>query len=135
MCYIYIWLSAMSGQQIQIALIVNLGVMILQNYNRPYKIRLLNRLSLFNNMMVILITYPLILFSDFANNKEFQYHYGGWSWIITLLVILLVNLLVVWMPLYAIIKIIVIKYYRILEAKFAKTRLGMYMNARKEAMM
>ena len=62
----------------QIMIVLHLSCMTMSYvaFNQPFKVNLLNSLELINEIITLIMTYHLIVFSDFVRDREVQYKVG-----------------------------------------------------------
>jgi hypothetical protein len=89
------------------AFIVHLG------NSRPFLTRSENRKELMNEFWIGVMSFCLILFSDFSNDKDFQYNIGGWFYVLLMVCTLLFNLSYLVGYLLNTIKLMVLKYAKV----------------------
>ena len=69
-------------------------VMLYTGYFRPYNIRFNNRLELINELLTLLCTYGLFMFSDFVPDAETRYK-NGWPLIILITLTVAINTVII----------------------------------------
>jgi hypothetical protein len=74
---------------------MQLLILIYQEQIRPLATRFDNRLELFNEIIIMLACYILLMFTDFYDNQEIKYFILGYALIILTIVLIVVNIVVV----------------------------------------
>ena len=92
--FIIVYMQDKSFFQIQLIAFLSSLVMVYQGIYKPQQSKTHNRVEMFNEVMNLLSTYPLFLFTDFVLDKEAQYS-CGWAMIIITVVIISGNLAVI----------------------------------------
>lgn len=87
-------LDRFSGMQILMVKLLNLATLIYYGNIQPFQTRFMTRINLFNEFCISLVTWHLMLFSDFVPGQETQYQIG-WSMIFTIVLNAIINLIVV----------------------------------------
>lgn len=80
--------------QITGTLVMNFGISIYYGEYKPKKQRLEYRMELFNEVMIYVITYHLLLLSNWVIDPETRYFYG-WSMGSSILFMVFINYLVI----------------------------------------
>mmetsp|Transcript_20646 Transcript_20646/g.31490 ORF Transcript_20646/g.31490 Transcript_20646/m.31490 type:complete len:104 (+) Transcript_20646:6281-6592(+) len=85
------WVQIVVIFYLQQAMVIYLGKM------KPKQSRLDNRMELFNEAMTLMISYHLLLFTDYVDDLELRYNFGGNSLIYSSYLIIGANTsLIVW---------------------------------------
>lgn len=96
--------------------------MIYTGLARPYRQRTFNNKEMVNELIIVMVTTNLILFSDFAADKDFQYDIGGWGFCFLLGLAIVFNLFFVLRALFKTVSLVIIKTYNRLQGRIWKAR-------------
>lgn len=91
---------------------VNLFGLILVATLRPYLVPLTNRLWIFNDFMLIMLIYPMLVFTDYVNDPFIKYHLAGNSYIIFVCILIMLNFIFLIKNLLYFIILMIIRIYR-----------------------
>jgi hypothetical protein len=81
MALIFIFLQHLKGIQIQLLMMINFFITITVNRVEFYQKKKDNIQEVINETFISLLTFILVLFTDFCDKIEFQFYIGGWSFI------------------------------------------------------
>ena len=111
---IFLFVQSYPGQQVQAILFLNLICLIQTGYSRPFRRLRRNRIENVNELLICMIGIILLTFTSFAPEMYEQY-YMGWYYIHLLALLTMFNLLFLILDVFHSLKIIWIKYYRLIR--------------------
>ena len=114
--YISISLVGRPIFQIQLILLGNLFMSIYSGLVHPFKTRFQSKIDLANESLVSIMTYHLVIFTDFAANVDVQYA-SGWSFVFFLVLYLVLNAFFVLRDMSKNFRLLAIKKWRVYKAK------------------
>ena len=97
-CFIFVLMSNHSGQQIQLALFINISILTFNRHQSLYTTRMMNRINTMNDCFVMLFTYTFVWFTDYCSSLSISYYLGGYSCIIIIFLVLLINMAFIFYP-------------------------------------
>lgn len=80
--------------QVNLLFLQSLTVVLYLLHFRPFEDPIMNKLEIFNELCILLVTYPSLLFTGFVSEPLSQY-YAGWLMIVFIILNILVNMLAV----------------------------------------
>jgi hypothetical protein len=125
---ICMFMTSLSGLQIQLLLYLNLSILIYQGLCKPYSPNYLNKKELVNEFLIICISTIFLVFSDFCDNAEFAYHVGGWIYIFFFCMIIIFNLGFILVELFVNVRMSFKRYYKRFMLKVFNKRVWLNSN-------
>ena len=107
------------SSQLQLIMFLNTAIMIYFGSFRPLDSALLNRIEMFNEQCISIVTFNMMLFTSWVDNPEARYMYG-WTMNGVIIICLIVNLFMVLYFGFKKIKLVCIKYGRRIKRKWNK---------------
>lgn len=102
---------------------LNLTIFVFLGLIEPYTPSYLNRKENFNEFQILMMTDVLFIFTSWCNDVDFRYETGGWCYIFIFVFCIIFNLNFIGRELYYKVKMVVIKYYKILKFKYGEPEL------------
>lgn len=118
LCFTCLFLKNHLCFQLMMIEFINLFAMILIVSSKPYSLRQTNKREMFNEFLILQMTNMLSLFTDYANDREFQYNVGGWIYVGFLGLIIAFNLSFVLFQQFTICRLVFKKYYLRFKHKY-----------------
>ena len=118
-------LAQIPGVQIILVNLSNLASCVYYGKVKPFQTRFQTYLNLFNELLVTIVTWHMMLFTDFVPDQDIQYMLG-WSMIIVICLNGLVNIVIILGIVGKQLFLIILKGYIILDHKFGNCCLRLF---------
>ena len=109
-CFVAFYLLPLTIVKVQIIMMINLFIVIYQASYNPFITKKKNRIELFNEVFITIITFHICLFTEFMPNQESKITMG-WSMICLTVVNTIFNFLIILAAGLTSMKLIIIKWY------------------------